>query len=97
MADIDPQLSPAAQRDAAARQMLERMVAHAAANATDRSDGPLAIPATLYTAVAQVLAYVYRLKAALRGDGRMPEAMAEPQVPPELDPHHKMPAARGAA
>lgn len=55
------------------------------------------IPATLYTAVAQVLAYVYRLKAALRGEGRMPDAMADPQVPPELDPHHTMPAARGAA
>lgn len=49
MADIDPGLSPARAREAAAREMLERMVAHAAANATDRSDGPLAIPATLYT------------------------------------------------
>lgn len=47
------------------------------------------IPATLYTAVAQVLAYVYRLKAALRGQGRMPESMVEPDVPPELDPHYK--------
>lgn len=45
------------------------------------------IPAQLYTAVAQVLAYVYRLKAALRGDGRMPEAQPDPYVPPELDPH----------
>ncbi len=45
-----------------------------------------AIPATLYTAVAQVLAYVYRLKAALRGEGRMPDEPAEPHVPPELDP-----------
>jgi len=44
------------------------------------------IPAALYTAVAQVLAYVYRLKAALRGEGRMPDALAEPFVPPELDP-----------
>ena len=49
MADIDPGLSPARAREVAAQQMLERMVAHAAANATDRSDGPLAIPATLYT------------------------------------------------
>ncbi|MFT3813670.1 MAG: EscU/YscU/HrcU family type III secretion system export apparatus switch protein [Acidovorax sp.] len=47
------------------------------------------IPAQLYTAVAQVLAYVYRLKAALRGEGRMPGALPEPQVPPELDPHHR--------
>ena len=36
------------------------------------------IPATLYTAVAQVLAYVYRLKAALRGEGRMPDALPDP-------------------
>ncbi|WP_313077285.1 EscU/YscU/HrcU family type III secretion system export apparatus switch protein [Melaminivora sp.] len=45
------------------------------------------IPAQLYTAVAQVLAYVYRLKAAMRGEGRMPGELPEPQVPPELDPH----------
>ncbi len=45
-----------------------------------------AIPATLYTAVAQVLAYVYRLKAAMRGEGRMPDALVDPYVPPELDP-----------
>lgn len=45
-----------------------------------------AIPATLYTAVAQVLAYVYRLKAALRGEGRMPDSLVDPYVPPELDP-----------
>ena len=36
------------------------------------------IPPVLYTAVAQVLAYVYRLKAALRGEGRMPEALVPP-------------------
>ena len=44
------------------------------------------IPAALYSAVAQVLAYVYRLKAALRGEGRMPDEVPEPFVPPELDP-----------
>mgnify|MGYP001237388853 CR=1 FL=1 len=44
------------------------------------------IPAQLYTAVAQVLAYVYRLKAALRGEGPMPGEVPEPFVPPELDP-----------
>lgn len=55
------------------------------------------IPAALYTAVAQVLAYVYQLKAALAGRGAMPGDMPEPQVPPELDPHWKKPAARGAA
>lgn len=45
-----------------------------------------AIPSTLYTAVAQVLAYVYRLKAAMRGEGRMPDSLVDPYVPPELDP-----------
>lgn len=45
-----------------------------------------AIPAGLYTAVAQVLAYVYRLKAALSGQGPMPEELGEPPVPVELDP-----------
>ena len=55
-----------------------------------------AIPATLYTAVAQVLAYVYRLKAALRGEGRMPDSLVEPFVPPELDPLNRTPA-QGAA
>ncbi len=44
------------------------------------------IPATLYTAVAQVLAYIYRLKTALRGDGPMPGEPPQPFVPPELDP-----------
>jgi len=49
------------------------------------------IPSALYAAVAQVLAYVYRMKAALRGQGAMPtaEPRPEPLVPPELDPHHK--------
>ena len=44
------------------------------------------IPSGLYTAVAQVLAYVYRLKAAMRGEGSMPDAPPSPEVPPELDP-----------
>lgn len=44
------------------------------------------IPAALYTAVAQVLAYVYRLRAALRGEGQMPQDVPQPFVPPELDP-----------
>ena len=55
-----------------------------------------AIPATLYTAVAQVLAYVYRLKAALRGEGRMPDTLVDPFVPPELDPLNR-PAGQGEA
>ena len=44
------------------------------------------IPASLFTAVAQVLAYVYRLKSALRGEAPMPLTVPEPFVPPELDP-----------
>lgn len=44
------------------------------------------IPSSLYTAVAQVLAYVYKLRAALRGDGPMPGDLPNPFVPPELDP-----------
>lgn len=46
------------------------------------------IPPGLYNAVAQVLAYVYQLKAALRGKGPMPTAQPVPDVPLELDPHH---------
>jgi type III secretion system FlhB-like substrate exporter len=37
------------------------------------------IPASLYTAVAQVLAYIYRLKAAMRGDG---DSTNEVDIPP---------------
>ncbi len=48
------------------------------------------IPSSLYTAVAQVLAYIYRLKAALRGDGPMPDEVPVPFVPPELDPLSKV-------
>ncbi len=47
------------------------------------------IPSSLYTAVAQVLAYVYRLRAALRGEGPYPGDVPEPFVPAELDPFHK--------
>ena len=56
-----------------------------------------AIPAQLYAAVAQVLAYVYRLKAALRGEGRMPDQQPDPFVPPELDPLTRTSAPAGNA
>ena len=46
------------------------------------------IPSALYTAVAQVLAYVYQHKAAMGGRGAMP-VQPVPDVPPELDPHHR--------
>ena len=45
------------------------------------------IPSTLFNAVAQVLAYVWRLKAAMRGEAAMPGELPVPTVPPELDPH----------
>lgn len=47
------------------------------------------IPGALFGAVAQVLAYVYQLKAALKGQGMAPSAAPNPAVPDELDPHKK--------
>lgn len=47
------------------------------------------IPAALFAAVAQVLAYVYRLRAALAGQGADPGELPELPVPEELDPHRK--------
>jgi flagellar biosynthesis protein FlhB len=44
------------------------------------------IPAALFAAVAQVLAYVYQLRAALKGKGHMPGNLPDLQVPAELDP-----------
>ena len=52
------------------------------------------IPTSLYTAVAQVLAYVYRLRSAMRGEGPMPGDLPVPFVPPELDPQSKVVAAK---
>ncbi|MBS0448210.1 MAG: flagellar biosynthesis protein FlhB [Proteobacteria bacterium] len=45
------------------------------------------IPAALFGAVAQVLAYVYQLRAAMKGDAPAPGALPVLDVPPELDPH----------
>jgi flagellar biosynthetic protein FlhB len=47
------------------------------------------VPAALFAAVAQVLAYVYQLRAALAGAAPMPGALPELAVPAELDPHVK--------
>ena len=52
------------------------------------------IPAALFAAVAQVLAYVYQLRAALRGQMPMPGALPALDVPAELDPHVGRAAAR---
>ena len=45
------------------------------------------IPARLFSAVAQVLAYVYQLRAALAGQAAMPNDLPPITVPPDLDPH----------
>jgi len=45
------------------------------------------IPARLFSAVAQVLAYVYQLRAALAGRGAMPNDLPPIVVPADLDPH----------
>lgn len=50
------------------------------------------IPAALFGAVAQVLAYVYQLRAAMAGQAPKPAEPAELPVPDELDPHN--PAAK---
>jgi flagellar biosynthetic protein FlhB len=47
------------------------------------------IPAALFSAVAQVLAYVYQLRASLTGRVAAPGALPELNVPAELDPHNK--------
>lgn len=47
------------------------------------------IPAALFGAVAQVLAYVYQLRAALKTRNVNAPDMPKPHVPPELDPHNK--------
>ena len=45
------------------------------------------IPARLFSAVAQVLAYVYQLRAAMAGQGAMPNDLPPIVVPADLDPH----------
>jgi flagellar biosynthesis protein FlhB len=52
------------------------------------------IPAALFAAVAQVLAYVYQLRAAMRGQVPMPGALPFLDVPAELDPHARLAPAR---
>jgi len=45
------------------------------------------IPAALFAAVAQVLAYVYQLRAAMAGQVAMPGELPPLDVPPGLDPN----------
>jgi flagellar biosynthetic protein FlhB len=54
-------------------------------------DGP--VPAALFTAVAQVLAHVYQLRAHLQGKAPEPAPLPTLKVPPELDPQHGDPEA----
>jgi flagellar biosynthetic protein FlhB len=49
------------------------------------------VPAALFAAVAQVLAWVYQLRAAMAGQGAMPAELPPLPVPAELDPHTKKP------
>jgi flagellar biosynthetic protein FlhB len=51
------------------------------------------VPAALFAAVAQVLAYVYQLRAAMAGRVPMPASFAAVDVPAGLDPHEKAAAA----
>jgi flagellar biosynthesis protein FlhB len=44
------------------------------------------IPAALYSAVAQVLAWVFQLRRHREGEGELPETPAVLEVPPALDP-----------
>ena len=44
------------------------------------------VPARLFSAVAQVLAHVYQLRAALSGRGAMPADLSAIEVPADLDP-----------
>lgn len=48
------------------------------------------VPAALFAAVAQVLAWVYQLRAAMAGQGAMPAELPPLPVPAELDPHTKL-------
>ncbi|WP_026354779.1 flagellar biosynthesis protein FlhB [Massilia niastensis] len=44
------------------------------------------IPEKLYSAVAEVLAYVYQLRAYKKGEGEYPDRPNKLAVPPEMDP-----------
>ena len=44
------------------------------------------IPEALYSAVAEVLAYVFQLRAYAKGGGKYPDRPTRLAVPPELDP-----------
>lgn len=45
------------------------------------------VPVALYSAVAQVMAYVFQLRNAMAGRSPLPGNLPDLDVPPELDPH----------
>lgn len=45
------------------------------------------VPVALYSAVAQVMAYVFQLRNAIAGRTPLPGNLPDLDVPPELDPH----------
>jgi len=47
------------------------------------------VPPALFAAVAQVLAYVYQLRAAWQGQAPQPGEVPDVQLPPGLDPHER--------
>lgn len=51
------------------------------------------IPPALFSAVAQVLAWVYQLRAAMAGKAPAPGDLPALDVPPELDPRNQRPGA----
>ena len=55
------------------------------------------IPEALYTAVAEVLAYVFQLRSYKKQGGIRPELPRELEVPPELDPNNAAAAAEPGA
>lgn len=55
------------------------------------------VPVALYTAVAQVMAYVFQLRQALSGEAPMPGNLPDLDVPTELDPHQSEQAKTRAA
>lgn len=75
-------------RDAAARHRVPTVEAPPLARALFRStDLGAPVPAALYVAVAQVLAYVYRLKAATAAGQPAPPPPV-PEIDPALDPQN---------
>lgn len=68
--------------------VLEAPVLARALHAHTEIDGE--VPAALFAAVAQVLAYVYQLRAALSGRGLLPGELPMLEVPRGFDPHERV-------